>query len=60
MEKSVVMVRKLRKIGGSISVNLPWAFIKANSLEPGQLVKIEYDLNTITITPSEENKKETT
>ncbi len=54
--------RKLRKVGGSTSVNLPPLFLKANDLKAGQIVRLEYDLNTITVSPlppKDEDKEST-
>jgi len=56
-EEKWAMTRKLRKIGGSISINLPPMFVKENKLRGGQLVTIEFDHNTLTILPNKPKEK---
>ncbi len=43
--------RKIRQIGGSLNVSLPPMFTKINKLKPGQFVRVEFDLNRLTIVP---------
>ena len=38
-----VVYTTLRRVGGSLSLTLPIAFVRANGFRPGQRVKLEFE-----------------